>query len=79
MLAKQSCHSKEILESEGGNYNFIESKNPDVPFLKNDKWVNHFAFLTITKQPDQLNIKLQGKNQLVNTLDKHIILFERKL
>ena len=59
---------------------FIESKGQDISFLKDDAWLNNFAFLTdITNQLSELNVKLQGKDQLVNKMIEHVSSFQAKL
>ena len=59
---------------------FIESKGQDISFLKDDAWLNDFAFLTdITNHLSELNVKLQGKDQLVNKMIEHVSSFQAKL
>ena len=59
---------------------FMESKGEDISFLKNDTWLNDFAFLTnITHHLSELNVKLQGKDQLANKMIKYIFSFQGKL
>ncbi|XP_076373036.1 general transcription factor II-I repeat domain-containing protein 2B-like [Tachypleus tridentatus] len=59
---------------------FMESKRQNVDFLSNENWLNDLAFLTdITQHLSDLNLKLQGKSQLVNKLFEHICAFEKKL
>ena len=59
---------------------FMTSKQQDVGFLSNDDWLNDIAFLTdITQHLSDLNVKLQGKSQLVNKMYEHICSFEKKL
>ena len=59
---------------------FIESKGQDISFLKDDAWLNDFAFLTdITNHLSELNVKLQGKDQLVNKMIEHVSSFQTKL
>lgn len=59
---------------------FMESKNQDASFLKDDTWLNDFAFLTdITHHLSELNVKLQGKHQLANKMVEHISSFQAKL
>ena len=51
----------------------MESKLQNVTFLSDENWLNYLAFLTdITEHLSELNMKLQGKSQLVNKLFEHI-------
>ena len=51
-----------------------------MPFLGDDEWLNDIAFLTdITQDMSDLNVKLQGKSQLINKMFEHICSFEKKL
>ena len=55
---------------------FMKSKGQDISFLKDDAWLNDFAFLTdITHHLSELNVKLQGKDQLVHKMIEHISSF----
>ena len=55
---------------------FMKSKGQDNSFLKDDAWLNDFAFLTdITHHLSELNVKLQGKDQLVHKMIQHISSF----
>ena len=59
---------------------FMESKGQDISFLKDDAWLNDFAFLAdITHHFSELNVKLQGKDQLVHKMIEHISSFQAKL
>nr|XP_039250069.1 general transcription factor II-I repeat domain-containing protein 2-like [Styela clava] len=59
---------------------FMESKHQNFAFLSNENLLNDLAFITdITQHLYDLNIKLQGKSQLVNKMFKHICAFEKKL
>uniref|UniRef100_H2Z349 SPIN-DOC-like zinc-finger domain-containing protein n=1 Tax=Ciona savignyi TaxID=51511 RepID=H2Z349_CIOSA len=61
-------------------HTFMESKGQDISYLKDDAWLNDFAFLTdITHHLSELNVKLQGKNQLVHKMIEHISSFQAKL
>ena len=58
----------------------MKSKHQNVRFLSNENWLNDLAFLTnITQLISDLNLKLQGKGQLVNKMLEHIYAFEKKL
>ncbi|XP_067929495.1 general transcription factor II-I repeat domain-containing protein 2A-like [Watersipora subatra] len=59
---------------------FMVNKQPDVACLTDDDSLNDLAFLTdITQHFSDLNVKLQGKFQLVNKIFEHICSFEKKL
>ena len=59
---------------------FMTSKQQNVAYLSDDEWLNDIAFLTdITQHLSDLNVKLQGKSQLVNKMFEHICSFEKKL
>ena len=58
----------------------MESKNQDVAFLPDVKWLNYLAFLTdVTQHLSKLNEQLQGRNQLANAMLEHITSFQKKL
>ena len=58
----------------------MESKHQNVAFLSNENWLNNLAFLTdITQHLFHMNLKLQGKSQLVNKMFEHICALEKKL
>ena len=51
----------------------MESKHQNVAFLGDEKWLSDLALVTdITQHLSELNLKLQGKSQLVN---KQLIIF----
>ena len=55
-------------------------KDHHVPELQNESWQIDLAFLVdITTHLNELNTKLQGKNQLVTQLYEHIKAFQLKL
>src|SRR5258705_9129860 len=59
---------------------FMESKGKPIPQLSDKKWVADLAFMMdIAEHLSDLNLKLQGRNQLVNVLFSHIKSFEGKL
>ena len=59
---------------------FVEMKDHHVPELQNESWQMDLAFLVdITTHLNELNTKLQGKNQLVTQLYEHIKAFQLKL
>jgi len=58
----------------------MESKDQGVFFVKDDKWLNDFTFLIdITHYLSEMNLKLQGINQLVNSMVEHLSQFQAKL
>ena len=58
----------------------MESKHQNVAFLSIENWLNDLALLTdITQHLSVLNLKLQGKSQLVNKMFEHICASEKKL
>ena len=59
---------------------FMESKHQNVAFLSDENWLNDLVFLTdIAQHLSELNMKVQGKRQLVNKLFEYICAFERKI
>ena len=59
---------------------FVEMKDHHVPELSDELWLQDFAFLVdITTHHNELNTKLQGKDQLVTHLYEHIKAFQVKL
>ena len=58
----------------------MNRKGKDVAFMDNDAWLNDLAFLVdITRHLSDLNLKLQGKDQLVHKLFGHVQAFTQKL
>ena len=56
------------------------NKGKDVYFLNDDTWLNDLAFLVdMTKFLAELNVRLQGKDQLVHKLYEHVVTFIQKL
>ncbi|XP_073687696.1 general transcription factor II-I repeat domain-containing protein 2A-like [Garra rufa] len=59
---------------------FMEIKGKPVVELSDDKWLCDLAFMVdITKHLSELNVKLQGPNQLLSSLLSHVKSFEAKL
>lgn len=59
---------------------FMEIKGKPVVELSDDKWLCDLAFMVdITKHLSELNIKLQGPNQLLSSLLSNVKSFEAKL
>ena len=58
----------------------METKNQNVSFLKDVKWLNDLTFLSdVMQHLAQSNGQLQGRNQLANKMFEHIPSFQRKL
>ena len=58
----------------------METKNQNVFFLKDVKWLKDLAFLSdVMQHLAQLNGQLQERNQLANKMFEHITSFQRKL
>ena len=59
---------------------FLIIKGEDFPQLSDPEWVANLAFLVdITKHLNKLNLRLQGKDQLVNILFENVLAFEDQL
>jgi len=59
---------------------FMEMKGKPVTELSDGKWLCDLAFMVdMTKYLSELNIKLQGPNQLLSSLLSHVKSFEAKL
>ena len=59
---------------------FMDSKHQNVDLLSDENCLNDVVFLAdITHHLPDLNLRLQGKSQLVNKLFEHICAFEKKL
>ena len=59
---------------------FLIMKGEDFPQLCDPEWIANLAFLVdITKHLNKLNVRLQGKNQLVNILFENVLSFEDQL
>ena len=55
------------------------SKNKFVPELDDENWLPDFAFLVdLTAHLNELNMHLQGENQLISTLFQTITVFQMK-
>ena len=55
-------------------------KGEDFPQLSDPEWIANLAFLVdIMKHLNKLNLRLQGKDQLVNILFGNILVFEDQL
>jgi len=59
---------------------FLSSKGKEIDFLNDNVWLNDLAFLVdITKLLADLNVKLQGKDQLANKMYEQVLAFSQKL
>ncbi|XP_010771180.1 general transcription factor II-I repeat domain-containing protein 2A, partial [Notothenia coriiceps] len=59
---------------------FMESKQRPVPELENEKWLGDLAFMCdITEHLNSLNVKLQGRKQLITEMWDSVKAFELKL
>uniref|UniRef100_A0A8C4UKQ9 SPIN-DOC-like zinc-finger domain-containing protein n=1 Tax=Falco tinnunculus TaxID=100819 RepID=A0A8C4UKQ9_FALTI len=61
-------------------YDFVLSKNKEVPELKDAEWKWHLAFLTdVTELLNNFNVQLQGKGKLICDMYSHVKAFQVKL
>lgn len=59
---------------------FLNMKSKFIPELDNESWIADLAFLVdLTTHLNELNVLLQGKGQLINTMIQIIKAFEMKL
>ncbi|KAG8239704.1 hypothetical protein J437_LFUL019045, partial [Ladona fulva] len=59
---------------------FMDSKGKPVPELVNENWLADLSFLVdITAHLNELNMRLQGENQLINFMFQAVTAFEIKL
>ena len=59
---------------------FLVMKHRDITLLENYEWLNDLAFLIdITQMLSDLNLKLQGKDQLVHKMFEHVESFLARL
>ncbi|XP_023311965.1 general transcription factor II-I repeat domain-containing protein 2B-like [Anoplophora glabripennis] len=59
---------------------FLENKGQEISFLTDEQWLADLAFLVdITKSLSDLNLKLQGKDQLCSQMYEHVQAFTKKL
>ena len=71
---------KQFYELREEIFVFMEMKGRSVSELKNEDWVRDLGFLVdLTSHLNELNLKLQGKGQLVHDMYKHIKVFQTKL
>ena len=58
----------------------MEKKKKNVEFIENEEWLNDFSFLVdITEILANLNLHLQGKDQLCSSMFDRITSFTKKL
>ncbi|KAI7811513.1 putative general transcription factor II-I repeat domain-containing protein 2A-like, partial [Triplophysa rosa] len=66
--------------SRGSIARFMESKNKSIPELENEKWLSDLAFMCdITEHLNNLNVKLQGRKQLITEMRDSVNAFQMKL
>ncbi|XP_047989846.1 general transcription factor II-I repeat domain-containing protein 2-like [Leguminivora glycinivorella] len=71
---------KRVFDLRNEISNFMKTKNKDIPHFSDKEWLADLGFLTdITSQLNNLNEKLQGKNNLVHELFDYLKAFELKL
>ena len=71
---------KQFYELREEVFVFMEMKGKSVSELQNEDWVRELAFLVdLTSYLNELNLKLQGRGQLVHDMYKHIKVFQTKL
>nr|XP_039268376.1 general transcription factor II-I repeat domain-containing protein 2-like [Styela clava] len=59
---------------------FLEKKKQNVDFLENEEWLNDLSFFVdITEVLAELNLHLQGKDQLCSSMFERITSFTKKL
>ena len=59
---------------------FLEEKKQNVDFLENEEWLNDLSFFVdITEVLAELNLHLQGKDQLCSSMFERITSFTKKL
>ena len=59
---------------------FLEEKKQNVDFLENEEWLIDLSFFVdITEVLVELNLHLQGKDQLCSSMFERIISFTKKL
>ncbi|XP_069767039.1 general transcription factor II-I repeat domain-containing protein 2-like isoform X2 [Narcine bancroftii] len=59
---------------------FLENNHEDASHFRDPDWLSGLAFLVdVTSHLNNLNLQLQGKNQLVHEMYAHVVAFEAKL
>jgi hypothetical protein len=59
---------------------FLRDKDENIPEMSDSKWLSDLAFLVdMTQHLNRLNVLLQDREQLVNSLLDHICAFKVKL
>ncbi|KAJ8018177.1 General transcription factor II-I repeat domain-containing protein 2 [Holothuria leucospilota] len=71
---------KRFFELKDEVSNFMDTRGKPVPELQDPKWLTDFAFLVdITAHLNELNTKLQKREQVIHELYSHIKSFQNKL
>ena len=69
-----------VFELQKEIYEFLKGKGKPQPLLSDEKWIWKLAFVTdITDHMNNLNLKLQGKENLICDLYTHLKTFRCKL
>ena len=71
---------KRVFELKDEILNFMQQKGQSIPEFQDNEWLCDFAFLIdITSHLNELNTRLQGKDQLISMMFDHIKCFKIKL
>lgn len=77
-----SCHKvlKRFFELRQEIASFLDNKGQETTLFKDENWIQDLAFaVDMTGHLNDLNVKLQGRNQLVTTLFDNVRAFKTKL
>lgn len=78
-MAESGTDACTVLQIEGRSRTIHEMKGEPVDELGDDKWLCDSAFtVDVTKHLSELNLQLQGPNQLVSALVSDVKSFEAK-
>ncbi|XP_017794537.1 PREDICTED: general transcription factor II-I repeat domain-containing protein 2B-like [Habropoda laboriosa] len=71
---------KRVFDLQQEIQSFFASKSKSIPEFEDKEWVCDFTFLVdITSHLNDVNTRLQGKDQLINKMYDHISAFQMKL
>jgi hypothetical protein len=71
---------KRMFDLKEGGQTFAEGKGKRVAEFNDDEWMCDFAFIVdITIHLNELNTRLHGKGQLINSTSDHVEAFKMKL